>query len=126
MFKWMINFSQVKSLSPDVLRAAVHDIDSVVNVVDKIAGGAADSHSKGAIGQDLVSETLFHVQERNFSLQHLTIKEKDTEHQFTAMASDTIGHPMDWTSDFDSTASSRFNKLRSEVFIWSSILSLLY
>ncbi|KAJ6300722.1 hypothetical protein OIU76_021505 [Salix suchowensis] len=104
----------VKSLSPDVLRAAVHDIDSVVNVVDKMAGGAADSHSKGAIGQDLVSETLFHVQERNFSLQHLTIKEKDTEHQFTAMASDTIGHPMDWTSDFDSTASSRFNKLRTE------------
>ncbi|KAJ6316880.1 hypothetical protein OIU78_020046 [Salix suchowensis] len=104
----------VKSLSPDVLRAAVHDIDSVVNVVDKIAGGAADSHSKGAIGQDLVSETLFHVQERNFSLQHLTIKEKDTEHQFTAMASDTIGLPMDWTSDFDSTASSRFNKLRTE------------
>ncbi|KAJ6304334.1 hypothetical protein OIU77_018075 [Salix suchowensis] len=104
----------VKSLSPDVLRAAVHDIDSVVNVVDKIAGGAADSHSKGAIGQDLVSETLFHVQERNFSLQHLSIKEKDTEHQFTAIASDTIGHPMDWTSDFDSTASSRFNKLRTE------------
>ncbi|KAG5252624.1 mediator of RNA polymerase II transcription [Salix suchowensis] len=94
----------VKSLSPDVLRAAVHDIDSVVNVVDKIAGGAADSHSKGAIGQDLV----------NFSLQHLSIKEKDTEHQFTAIASDTIGHPMDWTSDFDSTASSRFNKLRTE------------
>ncbi|KAJ6749563.1 hypothetical protein OIU85_000225 [Salix viminalis] len=79
----------VKSLSPDVLRAAVHDIESVVNVVDKIAGGAADSHSKGAI-------------------------EKDTEHQFTAMASDTIGLPMDWTSDFDSTASSRFNKLRTE------------
>ncbi|RQP01230.1 hypothetical protein POPTR_016G028200v4 [Populus trichocarpa] len=104
----------VKSLSPDVLSAAVHDIDSVVNVVDKIAGGSAERHSKGAIGEDLVSETIFHVQERNFALQHLSMKDKEMEHQSNAMASDTIGQPMDWISDFDSTATSRFNKLRTE------------
>nr|TKR97979.1 mediator of RNA polymerase II transcription subunit 15a-like [Populus alba] len=104
----------VKSLSPDVLSAAVHDIDSVVNVVDKIAGGSAERHSKGAIGEDLVSETIFHVQERNFALQRLSMKDKEMEHQSNAMASDTIGQPMDWISDFDSTATSRFNKLRTE------------
>ncbi|KAI5560126.1 hypothetical protein BDE02_16G025600 [Populus trichocarpa] len=104
----------VKSLSPDVLSAAVHDIDSVVNVVDKIAGGSAERHSKGAIGEDLVSETIFHVQERNFALQNLSMKDKEMEHQSNAMASDTIGQPMDWISDFDSTATSRFNKLRTE------------
>jgi PAX-interacting protein 1 len=54
------------------------------------------------------------------------MKDKEMEHQSNAMASDTIGQPMDWISDFDSTATSRFNKLRTEVFIWSSILSLLY
>ncbi|KAJ6870275.1 hypothetical protein NC652_036029, partial [Populus alba x Populus x berolinensis] len=83
-------------------------------LLQAIAGGSAERHSKGAIGEDLVSETIFHVQERNFSLQRLSMKDKEMEHQSNAMASDTIGQPMDWISDFDSTATSRFNKLRTE------------
>ncbi|CAK7339917.1 unnamed protein product [Dovyalis caffra] len=102
----------VQSLSPEVLNAAVHDIDSVVNVVDKIAGGVAEGHSKAAIGEDLVSEAGFHVQEWNLGSQKLGIYEKEMEKQFSSMTWDTVGQPMNWTSDSDSTTTSRFNKPR--------------
>ncbi|KAG6771122.1 hypothetical protein POTOM_022468 [Populus tomentosa] len=90
----------VESMSPGVLSAAVQDIDSVVNMVDKIAGGLAEGHSRAAIGEDLVSET------------RLCIYEREMEQKFNAMTWDTVGQPMHRKSDFDSTATPKLNNLR--------------
>ncbi|KAJ6921485.1 hypothetical protein NC652_015405 [Populus alba x Populus x berolinensis] len=90
----------VESMSPGVLSAAVQDIDSVVNMVDKIAGGLAEGHSQAAIGEDLVSET------------RLCIYEREMEQKFNAMTWDTVGQPMHRKSDFDSTTTPKLNNLR--------------
>ncbi|KAL3585164.1 hypothetical protein D5086_012031 [Populus alba] len=90
----------VESMSPGVLSAAVQDIDSVVNMVDKIAGGLAEGHSRAAIGEDLVSET------------RLCIYEREMEQKFNAMTWDTVGQPMHRKSDFDSTTTPKLNNLR--------------
>ncbi|KAI5583591.1 hypothetical protein BDE02_06G024800 [Populus trichocarpa] len=102
----------VESMSPGVLSAAVQDIDSVVNMVDKIAGGLAEGHSQAAIGEDLVSETRFRVQEMNLAYQQSSIYEREMEQKFSAMTWDTVGQPMHRKSDFDSTTTPKLNNLR--------------
>jgi len=119
----LIMYSQVESMSPGVLSAAVQDIDSVVNMVDKIAGGLAEGHSQAAIGEDLVSETRFRVQEMNLAYQQSSIYEREMEQKFSAMTWDTVGQPMHRKSDFDSTTTPKLNNLRIKV---CNVLVLLY
>uniref|UniRef100_A0A251UNB4 Putative coactivator CBP, KIX domain-containing protein n=1 Tax=Helianthus annuus TaxID=4232 RepID=A0A251UNB4_HELAN len=47
----------VKSISPESLSASVRDIDSVVSMIDSIAGTAPGNGSRTAVGEDLVAMT---------------------------------------------------------------------
>jgi PAX-interacting protein 1 len=48
------------------LSAAVSDIGSVVNMIDRIAGSAPGNGSRAAVGEDLVAMTKCRLQARNF------------------------------------------------------------
>ncbi|KAH7848470.1 hypothetical protein Vadar_003117 [Vaccinium darrowii] len=115
----------VKSMSPTTLSASVSDIDSVVSMIDRIAGSAPCNGSKTVVGEDLVAMTKWRLQERNMSMQDTNIRTRKLRCYTSAMplnvvssagsANDSFKHfTCSETSDSESTATSSVKRPRFE------------
>ncbi|ESQ35234.1 hypothetical protein EUTSA_v10006572mg [Eutrema salsugineum] len=115
----------VKSISPQALSSAVSDIESVVSMVDRIAGSAPGNGSRASVGEDLVAMTKCRLQARNFMTQEGMMATKKMKRHTTAMPlsiaslGGSVGDnykqfACSETSDLESTATSDGKKARTE------------
>ncbi|XP_076910671.1 mediator of RNA polymerase II transcription subunit 15a-like [Bidens hawaiensis] len=113
----------VKLMSPKALSESVSDIDSVVSMIDRIAGSAPGNGSRAAVGEDLVAMTKCRLQARNFVTQDGTNGARKMKRFTSAMPLNVVssaGSVNDSylngseNSELDSTASSSIKRPRIE------------
>ncbi|KAH7849932.1 hypothetical protein Vadar_025236 [Vaccinium darrowii] len=115
----------VKPMPPTTLSDSVSDMDSVVSMMDRLAGSAPGNGSKFAVGEDLVAMTKWHLQARNMSMQDTNIGTRKMRRYTSAMplnvvpssgsANDSFKHlTCSEISDLESTATSRVKRPRFE------------
>ncbi|KAI4329374.1 hypothetical protein L6164_021644 [Bauhinia variegata] len=115
----------VKSISSKSLSAAVHDIGSVVSMMDRIAGSAPGNGSRAAVGEDLVAMTKCRQQARNLITQDGTNGTKRMRRYTSAMPLNVVSSAgslndsikqstVSEAADLESTATSSVKKPRSE------------
>ncbi|XP_058204905.1 mediator of RNA polymerase II transcription subunit 15a-like [Rhododendron vialii] len=113
----------VKSMSPATLSASVSDIDSVISMMDTIAGSAPDNGSRTAVGEDLVAMTKWRLQARNMSMQDTNIGARKMRRYTSAMPLNVVSSAgsanysfkhltCSETSDSESTATSSVKRRR--------------
>ncbi|KAI8572509.1 hypothetical protein RHMOL_Rhmol01G0204700 [Rhododendron molle] len=114
---------QVKSMSPATLSASVSEIDSVISMMDTIAGSAPGNGSRTAVGEDLVAMTKWHLQARNMSTQDTNIGARKMRCYTSAMPLNVVSSAgsanysfkhltCSETSDLESTATSGVKRPR--------------
>lgn len=119
-------------MSPATLSASVSDIDSVVSMMDRIAGSAPGNGSRTAVGEDLVAMTKCRLQARNISTQDTNIGTRKMRRYTSAMplnivssagsANDSFKHlTCSEASDLESTATSNIKRPRFEVLFYHYI-----
>lgn len=115
----------VKSMSPTTLSASVSDIDSVVSMMDRIAGSAPGNGSRTAVGEDLVAMTKCRLQARNISTQDANIGTRKMRRYTSAMPLNIVSSAgsgngsfkhltCSEASDLESTATSTIKRPRFE------------
>ncbi|KAF7154059.1 hypothetical protein RHSIM_Rhsim01G0143500 [Rhododendron simsii] len=113
----------VKSMSPATLSASVSDIDSVISMMDTIAGSGPGNGSRTAVGEDLVAMTKWRLQERNMSTQDTNIGARKMRRYTSAMPLNVVSSAgsanysfkqltCSETSDLESTATSSVKRPR--------------
>lgn len=115
----------VKSMSPTTLSASVSDIDSVVSMMDRIAGSAPGNGSRTAVGEDLVAMTKCRLQARNISTLDANIGTRKMRRYTSAMPLNIVSSAgsgngsfkhltCSEASDLESTATSTIKRPRFE------------
>ncbi|KAK4775189.1 hypothetical protein SAY86_010124 [Trapa natans] len=116
----------VKAASPQSLSDAVNDINSVVHMVDKIAGSAPGNGSRSAIGEDFVDMTRRKQHPRNYSIQDVLSGSRKIKRSTVAIPlngassagslNERVRRYLDAeSSDLESTATSSIKRLKSSV-----------
>ncbi|KAI3872343.1 hypothetical protein MKX03_019610 [Papaver bracteatum] len=117
---------EVKSMSPKAFSASASGIESVISMIDRIAGSAPGIGSEASVGEDLVTTTKSHIQARNFIQQDGSSATKKMKLHTTAVplnAMSSAGSVNDSfkqlvrteLSDVESTATSGMKRPRAEV-----------
>lgn len=114
-------------MSPKAFRSSVIDIDSVVSMIDMIAGSAPGNGSRAAAGEDLVAMTKCRLQARNFVSHDGSCTTKKKRLRARVMPSNPVSSAgsandsLEQSIDFyyseleSSTATTRIKRHRAEV-----------
>ncbi|KAK4746955.1 hypothetical protein SAY87_025992 [Trapa incisa] len=116
----------VKAASPQSLSDAVHGINSVLQIVDRIAGSAPGNGSRAAIGEDLVDMTrsLHHLRDCNMQdgwsssgkMKRSTVAITPSGASSAGSLNERVKRFMDAEpSDLEATATSSIKRLRTKL-----------
>ncbi|KAL6988096.1 hypothetical protein U1Q18_013840 [Sarracenia purpurea var. burkii] len=113
----------VESISPGALSASVRDINSVINMIDRIARTTPTSESRVATGDDLAADTSHYLQGRNFSLHCRSTSSKWMKYDTSTTSLDFLSSPLNESDGLEqsrcqttveTTATSRIKRPRTD------------